>query len=54
MKSSKSDNKSMAKSPVIKPGTGSGSRPMAGNTKTKMSNPSDSHGLGRKPPGALK
>lgn len=54
MKSSKSDNKSMAKSPVIKPGTGSGSRPMAGSTKTKVSSPADNHTMGRAPKGALK
>lgn len=46
--------KNMGKSPVIKPGTGSGSRPMAGSTKTKDSSPTDKHGMGRKTPNALK
>lgn len=41
-------------SSVIKPGTGSGSRPTGGSTKTPMSAPVDKQGLGRKPPGALK
>lgn len=42
---------SQASSNVIKPGTGSGSRPMAGSTKTPMSHPEDKHGLSRKPAG---
>lgn len=50
----KEANKNMAKSPVIKPGTGSGSRPMAGSTKTKTSEPMDKHKLGRAPSGYLK
>lgn len=41
-------------SAVIKPGTGSGSRPKGGSTHTPTSEPTDKHGLGRKPPGALK
>jgi len=36
-------------SSAVKPGTGSGSRPMGGSTKTPTSNPEDKHGLGRKP-----
>lgn len=40
-------------SAVIKPGTGSGSRPHGGSTKTPMSDPSDQHGLHRKPKGSL-
>jgi len=42
-------------SSVIKPGTGSGSRPTGGSTKTPMSNPTDKHSLdGRKTKSALK
>ena len=41
-------------SAVIKPGTGSGSRPMSGNTKTPVSAPMDKHTMGRSVKGALK
>lgn len=48
----KEAKKDMGKSPVIRPGTGSGSRPMAGKTKTKDSSPTDQHTLGRYGKGA--
>lgn len=41
-------------SQVIRPGTGSGSRPSGGSTKTMTSNAADNHTLGRAPAGALK
>ena len=42
-------------SSVIKPGTGSGSRPMGGSTKTPTSAPMDTKTLDRNPPkGSLK
>lgn len=41
-------------SQVIRPGTGSGSRPMGGSTKTMTSNAQDNHTLGRAPAGYLK
>lgn len=43
-----------AKSPVIRPGTGSGSRPNSGTMKIKHSAPEDKHTLGKAPKGALK
>ena len=48
-KSTSSKSAGQKQSSVIKPGTGSGSRPMAGSTKTPMSAPDDKRGLGRKP-----
>jgi hypothetical protein len=42
---------SKASSSVIKPGTGSGSRPTGGKTTTPVSAPMDKQGLGRKPAG---
>ena len=48
-KSTSSKSAGQKQSAVIKPGTGSGSRPMGGSTKTPMSAPDDKHGLGRKP-----
>lgn len=47
----KSGKVSQKQSAVIKPGTGSGSRPMGGSTKTPVSAPEDKHTLGRKPSG---
>lgn len=51
MKSTSSKSGGQKQSSVIKPGTGSGSRPTGGSTKTPMSHPEDKHGLGRKPAG---
>ena len=42
------------KSSVVHPGTGSGHGVKAGSTRTPTSEPSDKHGLGRRPPSALK
>lgn len=55
MSKSMSKGASMGKqSSVIKPGTGSGSRPNSSKVAVMDSAPKDKHGLGRKPPGALK
>lgn len=51
MKSTSSKSGGQKKSAVIRPGTGSGSRPKGGSTMTKTSAPEDKHGLGRKPSG---
>jgi hypothetical protein len=54
MKSKKSSSKGGHKqSSVIRPGTGSGSRPTGGSTSTPTSEPKDKHGLGRKTRSAL-
>lgn len=57
MSKSKTKSKTKTKekqSSVIRPGTGSGSRPTGGSTKTPMTHPTDDHKLGRAPAGALK
>ncbi len=55
MKTKMAPMKTGKQSAVIKPGTGSGSRPTGGSTKTPVSSPTDKHGLdGRKIPGSLK
>lgn len=50
-KSAGSKHAGQRQSAKIMPGTGSGSRPKGGSTSTSMSNPTEKHGLGRKPAG---
>lgn len=54
MKSTSSKSGGQKQSSVIKPGTGSGSRPKGGSTHTPTSNPSDKRTLDRNPPKSLK
>ncbi len=46
--------KQASTSAIVKPGTGSGSRPNAGSIKIKTSAPEHPHHLGKTPKGALK
>ena len=54
MKAKRSGSKGRKQSSVIRPGTGSGSRPSGGSTRTSTSEPSDKRGIGRAPKGWLK